>query len=87
MNQRGVFLGWSEGVRDCPGKKFSQVEFVALMVGLFRQWRVDPVQKHPGESIEAARRRILNLIREDTGWVLLLQMLHPDRAPLVWRKV
>ncbi|KAI6088569.1 cytochrome P450 [Hypoxylon rubiginosum] len=87
MNERGVFLGWSEGTRDCPGKKFSQVEFVALMVGLFRQWRVDPVRDHPGESIEAARRRVLNLIREDSGWVLLLQMLHPERAPLVWRKV
>ncbi|KAK9799861.1 putative Cytochrome P450 [Seiridium cardinale] len=87
MNQRGVFLGWSEGTRDCPGKKFSQVEFVALMVGLFRQWRVDPVKKHPGESMEEARRRVLNLIKEDTGWGLLLQMLHPERAPLVWRKV
>ncbi|KAK7966424.1 uncharacterized protein PG986_000701 [Apiospora aurea] len=88
MNQRGVFLGWSEGARDCPGKKFSQVEFVALMVGLFRQWRVDPVvSKEEGETIEAARKRVMGLIREDSGWVLLLQMFHPERAPLVWRKV
>ncbi|KAF3055565.1 Cytochrome P450 3A13 [Daldinia childiae] len=87
MNRRGVFLGWSEGTRDCPGKKFSQVEFVALMVGLFRQWRVDPVKKYSGENIEAARRRVLDLIREDSGWILLLQILHPERAPLVWRKV
>ncbi|KAI0594164.1 cytochrome P450 [Biscogniauxia sp. FL1348] len=87
MNQRGVFLGWSEGTRDCPGKKFSQVEFVALMVGLFWQWRVDPVKEHPDESIDDARRRVLDLIRGDSGWVLLLQMLHPERAPLVWRKV
>ncbi|KAI2776542.1 cytochrome P450 [Daldinia loculata] len=87
MNRRGVFLGWSEGTRDCPGKKFSQVEFVALMVGLFRQWRVDPARKYPDESIEAARGRVLDLIREDSGWVLLLQILHPERAPLVWRKV
>lgn len=34
---RGLCLGWAEDTRDCPGKKFSQVEFVALMVGLF--WR------------------------------------------------
>ncbi|KAK8017345.1 hypothetical protein PG993_013671 [Apiospora rasikravindrae] len=87
MNQRGVFLGWSEGTRDCPGKKFSQVEFVALMVGLFRQWRVDPVvRKDEGETIEAARQRVMKLIQEDSGWVLLLQMLHPERAPLSWRK-
>ncbi|KAI5920166.1 cytochrome P450 [Camillea tinctor] len=87
MNRRGVFLGWSEGTRDCPGKKFSQVEFVALMVGLFWQWRVDPVKEHPDESMEAARQRVLDLIRGDSGWVLLLQMLHPERAPLVWRKI
>ncbi|KAI0158957.1 cytochrome P450 [Pestalotiopsis sp. NC0098] len=87
MNQRGLFLGWSEGTRDCPGKKFSQVEFVALMVGLFRNWRVHPVKKHPGEKIEDARQRVLDLIRNDSGWVLLLQMLHPEKAPLVWRKV
>ncbi|KKY33944.1 putative cytochrome p450 monooxygenase [Diaporthe ampelina] len=85
MNRRGVFLGWSEGTRDCPGKKFSQVEFVALMVGLFWQWRVDP-ETQPGESIVEAQRRVLNLICKDSGWVLLLQMLHPERAPLVWRK-
>ncbi|KAI0440053.1 cytochrome P450 [Xylaria telfairii] len=86
MNLRSVFLGWSEGTRDCPGKKFSQVEFVALMVGLFWHWRVDPVKKDPGESIEAARQRVLDLIGEDSGWALLLQMLHPERAPLVWRR-
>ncbi|KAF3019774.1 hypothetical protein E8E14_011522 [Neopestalotiopsis sp. 37M] len=87
MNRPGAFLGWSEGTRDCPGKKFSQVEFVALMVGLFRDWRVDPVKKTSNETIEAARQRVLDLIRDDTGWVLLLQMLHPEQAPLTWRKV
>ncbi|KAI7773972.1 hypothetical protein LA080_009518 [Diaporthe eres] len=29
--QKGTFLGWSEGARDCPARKFSQVEFVATM--------------------------------------------------------
>lgn len=86
MNVRGAFLGWSEGIRDCPGKRFSQVEFVALLVGLFRQWRVEPARIRPDESIESARQRVLDLIREDSGWVLLLQMLHPERAPLVWKK-
>ncbi|KAI3390985.1 hypothetical protein diail_8286, partial [Diaporthe ilicicola] len=86
MNVRGAFLGWSEGIRDCPGKRFSQVEFVALLVGLFRQSRVEPARTRPDESIEAARRRVSDLIREDSGWVLLLQMLHPERAPLVWKQ-
>lgn len=82
---RGAFLGWSEGTRDCVGRKFSQVEFVATMAVLFRRWRVDPVL-FPGETPEAARKRVLHLIETDSYAVLLLQMLHPERAPLVWRK-
>lgn len=58
---RGAFLGWSEGMRDCPGRKFSQVEFVATMTVLSREWRVDPVPLE-GETIEAARKMVINLI-------------------------
>ena len=83
--RRGTFIGWSEGARDCPGKKFSQVEFVATMARLFREWRVDPVTTY-GESHDAARRRVSHLIETDSAPVLLLQMLHPERAPLTWRK-
>lgn len=83
--RRGTFVGWSEGARDCPGRKFSQVEFVATMASLFRDSRVDPV-RFEGETIEDARKRVLDLIEMDSGMVLLLQMLHPERAPLVWCK-
>ncbi len=84
--ERGTFLGWSEGARDCPGRKFSQVEFVAAMAALFRDWRVDPAPAYDGESRENAQKRVLDLIEHDSAPVLLLQMLHPERAPLVWRK-
>ncbi|KAI1760081.1 cytochrome P450 [Hypoxylon sp. FL1150] len=83
--QRGTFIAWSEGERSCPGKKFSQVEFVATMAGLFRDWRVEPIQRR-GERIEDARARVLELILKDSAQVLLLQMLHPERAPLAWKK-
>lgn len=85
MPPRGAFIGWSEGTRDCVGRKFSQVEFVATMAVLFRRWRVDPVA-FPGETPGAARRRVMHLIETDSYAVLLLQMLHPERVPLVWRK-
>lgn len=85
MHTRGAFIGWSEGIRDCPGKKFSQVEFVGAVAVLFRRWRVMPVTT-PGESLQSARRRVMDLIKTDSGPVLLLQMLHPERAPLVWEK-
>ncbi|KAJ4419065.1 hypothetical protein N0V82_005188 [Gnomoniopsis sp. IMI 355080] len=83
--RRGTYLAWSGGARDCPGRKFSQVEFVATMATLFREHRVDPV-KMSGETADASRKRILHLIETDSAPVLLLQMLHPERAPLVWTR-
>lgn len=84
--RKGTFLGWSEGARDCPARKFSQVEFVATVATLLRDWRVDPVPLGGGESMEGARRRVLDLIEKDSGPVLLLQMLHPERASLTWTR-
>ena len=84
--KRGTFLGWSEGNRDCPGRKFSQMEFVATLAVLFAQHRVEPVRQ-PGETAVEARKRVTDLIENDSGPVLLLQMLHPERAPLTWKKV
>lgn len=82
---RGTFLSWSDGARDCLGKKLSQVEAVATIAALFKDWRVDPVTKQ-GEDLGEARERVLRFIEEDTGIVLLLQMLHPERCPLVWKR-
>ncbi|KAH7329695.1 cytochrome P450 [Stachybotrys elegans] len=82
---RGTFIPWSEGERSCPGKKFSQVEVVATLAVILRSWKVEPVRQSQ-ESIEDARRRVLQQIETDSAQVLLLQMLHPERAPLVWRR-
>ncbi|KAI1633050.1 hypothetical protein F4809DRAFT_655427 [Biscogniauxia mediterranea] len=83
--RRGTFVGWSECARDCPGRKFSQVEFVATIASLFRDWRVDPVT-FEGEVIEAARERVLDLIKTDSAIVLLQKMIHHEKAPLVWSR-
>lgn len=79
------FVGWSGGARNCPGRKFSQVEFVGVLVGLFRGFRVRPVPKAT-ESDAMARARLLEQIQSDTGMRLLLQMLHPEKAVLEWTK-
>ncbi|KAI0595636.1 cytochrome P450 [Biscogniauxia sp. FL1348] len=73
MPPRGSFLGWSE------------LEFMATMAVLFREWRVDPVIFR-GETIDIARERVVKLIEMDSYAVLLLQMIHPERVPLVWKK-
>lgn len=79
------FVGWSGGARNCPGRKFAQVEFVGVLVGLFRDFRVKPAPLE-GEDDEMARARLLNQIRMDTGMRLLLQMLHPEKAVLRWTR-
>ncbi|KAF2746361.1 cytochrome P450 [Sporormia fimetaria CBS 119925] len=83
--QKGSYVAWSEGLRVCPGRKFSQVEFVACMAAVFRDWYVEPVV-YAGETMVQARNRVAKLVEEDTAIVLLLQMLHPERAPLVWKR-
>lgn len=79
------FVGWSGGARSCPGRKFSQVEFVGVLVGLFRNFRVKPVPE-AGEDDAMARARLLKQIQNDTGMRLLLQMLHPEKAVLQWTR-
>ncbi|KAF2122171.1 cytochrome P450 monooxygenase-like protein [Lophiotrema nucula] len=81
---KGSYLPWGEGLRACPGKKFAQVEHVAVMVAIFREHCVAPV-KLAGEDDAAAKKRTLDVVN-DAGMVLLLQMFHPEKAALQWRK-
>lgn len=81
---KGSFIPWGEGLRACPGKKFAQVEHVAIMAAIFDNHYVAPV-KHVGEDEAAARARVID-VTEDSGMVLLLQMFHPERAALQWKR-
>lgn len=38
----GAYLAWGAGARNCPGKKFSQVEFVAVVAAVLSAARVEP---------------------------------------------
>ncbi|KAF7871970.1 uncharacterized protein EAF02_009075 [Botrytis sinoallii] len=79
---KGSYMPWSEGPRGCPGKKFGQVEFVAAMAGLFYRHRVEIV-KEGGENQEEAEKRVKAFV-DDSAMVLLLQMMHPEKAGLRW---
>jgi cytochrome P450 len=79
---RGTYLPWSGGPRSCPGQKMSQVEFVAVMLTLFKRCRAAPVVKE-GESVEDARRRFVDLM-EDSQPRLTLQMNRPQDLALRW---
>lgn len=81
---KGVYQPWSDGIRACPGKKFAQAEHVALMALLFRDHAVEPARKR-GETAQRARERALREAA-DSEIILNLQMKHPERVPLVWRR-
>lgn len=81
---KGAYLPWSDGPRGCPGKKFAHVETVGALAGLFRDHRVEPVPED-GEDMGMARKRTMDVVN-DSGMVLLLQMLKPERAGLRWVK-
>ncbi|KAF2865485.1 cytochrome P450 [Massariosphaeria phaeospora] len=75
------YIPFSDGMRACPGKKFAQVEHVAVMVAVLQRHRVVPVRR-AGEDDASARSRVLRGVKEDTGMKLLLQMLRPEKSPL-----
>ena len=79
---RGSFIAWSEGMKNCPIKKFTQVEFVATMAAVFRNHKAQPVVKH-GKTLDEARVRVLNVVKYSTV-ELLLQMRDPDGVALTW---
>lgn len=80
-----TYFPWSNGPQNCPGAKFSQVEFVAVLACLLRDHRVDAIQ-NPGESFEQTRKRIL-ATAEDVDMEMLLRMKDADRVPLVCKRV
>ncbi|OJD35576.1 cytochrome p450 [Diplodia corticola] len=77
---KGSFVSWSDGPRVCPGKKFSQVESVAVMAGMLREHRVEVVPEG-GEGEEKARQRVLDVV-EDGELKATLFMRRPEAVRL-----
>ena len=73
-----TYFPWSDGPQNCPGAKFAQVEFVAVLARLLRHHRLEVV-KEPGESIEMARKRVL-ANTEHCDLELLLRMKDADKV-------
>jgi cytochrome P450 len=82
--QYGAFIPFSSGPRVCPGKKFAQVEFVAVIARLFRRHRCSPVLLK-GETMVEAKKRVLEIV-EDSNLVLTLKMMHPEKVKLTWEE-
>ncbi|KAI9713837.1 MAG: hypothetical protein M1820_000567 [Bogoriella megaspora] len=83
--QPGTFIGWAGGPRVCPGKKFSQVEFAAVMAALFREHKVAP-RAEGNETAQETRKRLERMIEDSTITAITLQMKNPRDVRLVWSK-
>jgi hypothetical protein len=80
------YQAWASGMRVCPGIRFSQVELVAVLAVIFRNYTLQP-QTRSGESLQQARERIFqtSLDIEHEGKILH-EMRSPESTALVWKK-
>ncbi|KAH0848926.1 hypothetical protein AYO21_08742 [Fonsecaea monophora] len=81
----GSFVPWAAGPRVCPGKKFSQVEFVRVVFGLFASGSRVELVLEPGESEQAAKQRIMQIVNEAKVEVTL-KIVDAEKVKLRWTK-
>lgn len=67
-----TYFPWSDGPQNCPGEKFAQVEFVAVLAALLQEHRLQVIPRD-GETNESARKRCLEAT-QDCDMQLLLRM-------------
>ena len=82
---QSTYFPWSDGPQNCPGAKFAQVEFVAVLACLLRDNR-DGAVREPNENFDKARKRAL-ATTEDCDMELLLRMRDADKIRLAWERV
>jgi cytochrome P450 len=70
---RGAFMPFSDGHRACLGKKFAQVEYVAIMALILWEFEVSLAKVSPDESDESAAKRARKAL-DESCMVLSLAM-------------
>lgn len=73
-----LFYPWTDGPRICPGKKFSQVEFVAMVANILSKYRVEVVPQG-NESEPEARQRLLSAL-DDKYFNISAHFKRPEGA-------
>jgi cytochrome P450 len=81
----GTFIPFASGPRVCPGAKFAQVQFVAVIARIFRQHRCSPLLLD-GETIKDATKRVHEVV-DDSNINLTLKMRNADRVRLIWEEI
>ncbi|TGJ76588.1 hypothetical protein E0Z10_g10868 [Xylaria hypoxylon] len=80
-----TYFPWSDGPQKCPGKKFAEVEAVAVFACLFKQHRL-LIEKKAHESDEAAQKRAI-ACSNDVRLEALLKMANADQVTLICNQV
>jgi cytochrome P450 len=79
----GTYVPWADGPRACVGRKFSQVEFVAVLAVLFHSYRVRAVLED-GESEAKGKEVLFRMADESAISFITLQMQEPRARALRW---
>ena len=72
------YVPWLTGPRTCPGKKFSQVEFVAVIGSLLSRYEVEPLVR-AGQSPALAREKLID-VTDDFYFNLSAHLRRPREA-------
>ncbi|KAI1610189.1 putative cytochrome P450 [Exophiala viscosa] len=73
-----MYAAWSFSPIICPGKKFSQVEFVAVVAYILSRYRIEPHQE-AGETTEGARARLMGVL-DDKYFNISTHLKRPEAA-------
>ncbi|KAK8129154.1 cytochrome P450 monooxygenase [Apiospora kogelbergensis] len=77
-----IFFPWGEGPQVCPGKKFAEVEEVAVLACLFKVHRLKIKKRHSTESDSAVHKRFEKCIN-DIDLEMLVRLRDGDQVTLV----
>lgn len=80
---RGSYIPFSDGNRACIGKKFAQVEYVAALAVIFRDYEVGLANISPDESDEGAERRAWKIV--NGSWSVVTLNMIEDVPLSFWR--
>ncbi|KAF2449023.1 cytochrome P450 [Karstenula rhodostoma CBS 690.94] len=72
------YMPWAIGQHVCPGKRYSQVELVAVLARIFGEYRVAP-SVDAGETGEEAAARVVRIAMDMHSKELLNEMRNPEK--------
>lgn len=79
-DNKSAFFPWSSGARICPGKKFSQVEYVAIISYVLRHQRVEAVPVEGETPADTSARVWANAM--DSEPEMTMNMRDPEKVRL-----